>query len=112
MARLYSNENFPLAVVEELRLLGHDAVTSQDAGNANQSIPDDRVLEFAISEKRAVLTLNRLHFLRLHRQTPSHFGIVVCTFDPEFVGQAMRIHDALSSATSLENSLLRINRPS
>ncbi len=54
MARLYSNENFPLAVVEELRRLGHDALTSQDTGNANQSIPDDRVLEFAILEKRAV----------------------------------------------------------
>ncbi len=27
MARLYANENFPLPVVEELRRLGHDAVT-------------------------------------------------------------------------------------
>ena len=111
MARLYSNENFPLGVVEELRRLGHDCLTSQDAGNADQSIPDDRVLEFAILEKRAVLTLNRLHFLRLHRQKPAHFGIVVCTFDPDFVGQALRIHTALTSVNNLEGVLLRVNRP-
>ena len=111
MARLYSNENFPLAVVEELRRLGHDALTSQDAGNADQSIPDDRVLEFAILEKRAVLTLNRLHFLRLHRQMPAHFGIVVCTFDPDFAQQSLRIHAALTSVKNLEGVLLRVNRP-
>lgn len=28
MARLYANENFPYAVVRELRALGHDVLTS------------------------------------------------------------------------------------
>ena len=32
MARLYANENFPLPVVEELRHLGHDVLTMQEAG--------------------------------------------------------------------------------
>jgi hypothetical protein len=32
MARLYSNENFPLPVVEKLRALGHDVLTVQEAG--------------------------------------------------------------------------------
>ena len=30
MARLYANENFPLPVVNELRRLGHDVLTTQD----------------------------------------------------------------------------------
>jgi len=32
MARLYSNENLPNQVVRELRRLGHDVLTSADAG--------------------------------------------------------------------------------
>jgi len=35
MARFYSNENFPLPVVEALRAMGHDVLSSLDAGNAN-----------------------------------------------------------------------------
>jgi hypothetical protein len=43
-ARLYSNENFPLPVVEALRRLGYDILT----------------------------THNRQDFIRLHRQNPKH----------------------------------------
>ena len=34
MARLYANENFPLPVVEELRRLGHEVLTTYEAGDA------------------------------------------------------------------------------
>lgn len=37
---LYADENFPLRVVEELRRLGHDVLTSFEDGRANQSITD------------------------------------------------------------------------
>ena len=40
MAGLYSNENFPLPVVERLRALGHDVLTLQEAGKADQALPD------------------------------------------------------------------------
>ncbi len=40
MARLYADEDFPLPVVEELRRLGHDVRTVQEAGRANQGIDD------------------------------------------------------------------------
>ena len=110
MARLYANENFPLPVVEKLRALGHDVLTSQEASKADQALPDTQVLAFAISQNRAVLTLNRLHFIRLHRQQPGHTGIVVCTFDPDFSGQADRIHQALSGYATLAGQLVRVNR--
>ena len=63
MARLYSNENFPLPVVEELRGLGHDVMTTQETGQAGRALPDETVLAFAHDEGRALLTLNRKHFI-------------------------------------------------
>jgi hypothetical protein len=111
LARLYSNENFPIPVVIELRRLGHDVATIQERGKASEAVPDQEVLALAIAEDRAVLTLNRRDFIRLHDLVPSHAGIVVCSVDPDFTGQSQRIHDAISSAGDLAGRLLRINRP-
>src|SRR5579859_252133 len=99
MARFYSNENFPLPAVEELRKLDHDVVTSLDAGNANRSVADTDVLVFATSQQRILLTLNRKHFIRIHNEAVLHHsGIVVCTFDPDFAGQARKIHQLVMTA--------------
>ena len=45
MARLYSNENFPLPVVEALRRLGHDMLTIQETGQANREVMAAQVIE-------------------------------------------------------------------
>lgn len=111
MARLYSNENFPLPVVEALRQLGHDVLTVQEAGNAEAAISDPQVLAFASREERVLLTLNRKHFIRLHKEIPDHFGIIVCTFDPDFERQAHRIDEALLIQASPTGRLIRVNRP-
>jgi predicted nuclease of predicted toxin-antitoxin system len=111
MARLYSNENFPRQVVEALRRLGHDVLTIQETGKAGQRIPDEDVLAFAVADNRTILTLNRKHFIRLHNEQPVHAGIVVCTFDSDFVGQANRIHTAINAMITLANQLIRLNRP-
>jgi uncharacterized protein YggU (UPF0235/DUF167 family) len=63
---LYADENFPLRVVEEWRRLGHDVLTVHEDGRANQSITDKDLLARATEISRAVLTLNRLDFKRLH----------------------------------------------
>ena len=112
MAQLYSNKNFPLPVVEELRWLGNDVLTIQEAGKAEQSVSDEDVLAFASAEGRSVLTLNRKHFIHLHRAQSDHAGIIVCTFDPDFTGQAGRIHAAIASVGQLTGQLIRVNRPS
>jgi hypothetical protein len=111
MARLYTNENFPLPAAEELGRMGHDVLTVQAAGAAGQAIPDDAVLEFAKEQQRVLVTLNRKHFVRLHQRRQDHAGIVVCTFDPDFVGQAQRIHVALQAEPQTAGKLLRVNRP-
>jgi hypothetical protein len=64
-------------------------------GKANQSIPDDEVLALATERRRGLLTTNRRHFIQLHRRTAGHGGIIVCTFDPDFIGQARRISEAI-----------------
>lgn len=112
MTRFYSNENFPLPVVEKLRPLGHDVLTIQETGKADQALPDVEVLKFATAENRAVLTMNRRHFIGLHQVDPAHAGIIVCTVDPDFAGQAERIHQAVSGHSSLSGQLIGINRPS
>jgi hypothetical protein len=39
MARLYSNENFPLPIVDELRKLGHDVLTIQEKCHSSRRQP-------------------------------------------------------------------------
>ena len=111
MARCYANENFPLPTVEALRHVGHDVLTTADSGRAGQAMPDADVLAFAVAAQRIVLTLNRRHFIRLHQTTPGHAGIVVGTFDPDFVALAQRIHTALEAQPQMAGQLVRVNRP-
>ena len=111
MARLYANENFPLPVVEVLRELGHDVLTTSDSGHDNAAIPDDAVLRFAREQDRTLITLNRRDFIKLHRQSALHSSIVVCTVDSDFKDQAKRIHDAVTAASKIQGELLRVNRP-
>lgn len=111
MARLYSNENFHRLVVEGLRELGHDVLTSLESGRANQRIPDDEVLDFATSEGRTLLTFNRLHFMRLHRSTDGkHAGVIVSRVDHDTSALSQRIDDLIRNTGDLTGQLLRVNR--
>jgi predicted nuclease of predicted toxin-antitoxin system len=107
---LYADENFPLRVIEELRRLGVDVLTAFEDGRANQSIADPIILARATELRRAILTMNRVDFKRLHFQVPEHAGIVICTEDPDRVGQAQRIAEATTG--DLERKLIRVYRPS
>ena len=111
MASLYANENFPFQVVQALRALGHNVLTTFEAGNANQSIPDEQVLEFATQNQRILLTINKRDFIRLHTINPNHAGIIVCSQDADIGGQAERIHQEITSRPSLAGQLVRIHRP-
>jgi hypothetical protein len=85
MASLYADEDFDYPAVEELRQLGHDVLTVQEAGQRGQG-------------DRAVLA-------------PSHCGIIVCTRDQNSAALAGRIHQAIASQPNLDNQLIRIYRP-
>lgn len=111
MARLYADEQFPKRVVQLLRALGHDVLTVREAGKANQKIPDEEVLTFAIGDDRAVLTLNRKDFFRLHRSQPDHAGIIACKDDRDKERMSARINNAISSVDNLRGQLIRVIRP-
>lgn len=111
MAKLYSNENFPLPVVAILRQLQHDVLTIQETEQAGQAMSDESVLTFAHAEGRALLTINRKHFIRLHREGKPHAGIIACTLDKDFAGLAQRIHASIEAQGELTGQLIRINRP-
>ncbi len=111
---LYSNENLPKRVVEALPELGHDIFISYEAGRANQMIPDDEVLAFAMKEQRALLTLNCYDLVCLHQQTQgNHSGIIACIRDdanPK--GFAERVHAAITKVGIPIGQLIRFVLPS
>lgn len=110
--QLYADENFSQPVVQHLRELGHDVLTTVDAGKAQQAIPDPEVLEFATTHQRVLLTFNKWDFVTLHQTTPNHAGIIVCTQDRDSSALAQRIHAALNANPDMTGKLVRVNRPS
>lgn len=108
--RLYSDENFPLEIVRQLRQIKYDVLTSYEAGQANQGIPDDEVLAFATQEKRVLVTLNRDDFIALHRTGISHTGIIICKDDRDYLGQAQILHSCLTENPDFANRLIRIKK--
>jgi predicted nuclease of predicted toxin-antitoxin system len=109
VAAFYANEQFPRQVVQFLRALGHDVLTVQEA--RNRGLADDEVITFASRTNRTVITLNRRHFIRLHKLQPDHAGVVVCSRDDQWERQANRIHAAISGIETLSGMLIRVNRP-
>ncbi|MGL4464424.1 MAG: DUF5615 family PIN-like protein [Planctomycetia bacterium] len=111
MARFCADENFPLPAVVELRKLGRDATTIHESGRAGEAVSDSEVLRLAAEEGRAVVTINRKDFIRLHRRNTDHAGIVACTDDVDFVALAVRIHQTVAEYEDLHGRLIRVVRP-
>ncbi|SRR5260370_11226668 len=105
---LYADEDFFFPVVEHLRKLGHDVVTAQEDGR--RAAPDPDILARAHALRRVVLTHNRRHFARLHRQGADHSGIVSATQDQDYPALAVRI-DATLQGLPAGRWHLRVNRP-
>jgi uncharacterized protein with PIN domain len=108
MARFFSDENFPMPAVLLLRQLGHDVVTIQELGQANEATADELVLQLSTSDHRILLTLNRKDFYRLHERSPVHAGILVCVKDDDFARMADRIHQVANTVNDLTSKLIRI----
>ena len=109
MARFYANENLPIALVKALREFNHDVLTSNEAGNANQGIPDEEVLAYATANERIVISFNRDDFIALHRSRSNHCGIVICKDDRDYQGQAKALQKFLASTgEDLQNKLIRV----
>lgn len=112
MHKLLADEDFPFPSVKQLRNLGVDIITLQNLGLVGIGLQDASVLELSIKLKRAILTCNRRDFIKLHKQSSEHFGIIVCTRNPDHKTLAESIYSVLESESIIENSLLKVYRPS
>ncbi|MGL5509017.1 MAG: DUF5615 family PIN-like protein, partial [Microcoleaceae cyanobacterium] len=74
-------------MVRKLREKGYDILTSLEADQANQGIPDEYVLKFAVESNLIIITLNRDDFIKLHQENKQHSGIVICKADRDYAGQ-------------------------
>lgn len=106
--KFYANENLSADLVKALRQLGYDVLTSYEAGNANQGILDDQVLQAATVENRSVITFNRDDFLALHRSGVEHSGIVICKDNSNIKGIGQVLYAYLAAQKTLQNRLLRV----
>jgi len=101
-----------VGVIKLLQDLGHNAVSAKDMGKDNQNIPDERVLEYATLQERAVITFNRKNFFKLHPSNSQHDGIIACTYDPEQDRLARNIDQAVNAENGdLKQKLIRVYRP-
>ena len=71
----YLDEHLPQILAIQLRTRGIDVITTAEAGNANQRLPDESQLTFATREHRILVTEDR-DFTRLAQQSTEHAGIV------------------------------------
>lgn len=85
-------------------------LTAHEDERANQKIPDEDVLMRAIELARAVLSMNRRDFVRLHERQPIHAGMVLCKYETDYAGQAERINEAVRSFDTLKGQLIRVQR--
>ena len=109
MVRFYSNENLDVDLVESIRKLGYDVLTSYEANQANRGISDSAVLKYATSNNRCVITFDRSDFLLLHQSAVEHCGIIVCREMKSYLSQAQELHDYLEqSQIDLKNRFLRL----
>ncbi|MHC5935022.1 DUF5615 family PIN-like protein [Nostoc sp.] len=68
------------------------------------------MLDFAILENRAVLTINRRDFFKLHNIKPDHTGIIACKDDLDWNRLAINIDAVISTESTLMGKVIRVNR--
>ena len=89
-------------------------LTSLDARrlmNEEQTRPCQtrRFLHSLLPNAVSVLSHNRRHLIQLHRRsTAAHNAMVLCTFDPDFIRQARRLHQTISSVSEIFNQVIRV----
>jgi hypothetical protein len=87
---LYTDADVHGALAAQIRRRGFDTISAYEAGNAG--LDDDDQLEYAVSQRRAILTCNARHFEPLFEEWwqtgRKHYGVVVAEQLP--VGKLLR----------------------
>jgi len=105
---LYFDEDVSVSIVENLRTRGFDVLSVRDAGALGRS--DDEQMLYSVSQKRAMVTHNRLDFEKQHvkflENGMQHYGIIIAKRrrDTEVVSKILELLDAVT-AEELKNQL-------
>ena len=88
--KLYLDEDVDVSLSIALKQKGIDVLTTQESGHKRLS--DAEQLEFAVSNKRAILTHNKRDFILLHKkyllEGIEHYGIILSDQRP--IGEMLR----------------------
>jgi len=105
---LYLDEDVSVLLAKLLRARGFEVITTQDAKRLGAS--DKEQLEYAIRKEKVLLTHNRLHFEKLHkeylRKDKEHYGIIIAARQNEYITlkRLLKILDNVS-ADEMKNQL-------
>jgi len=105
---LLGDEDFNHKVLKGLADASYDVTSIRDLGLDRQWFSDEDVLKTAIELGRIVLTHNKRDFIRLHRKTNQHPGIITCYQTSDHDTLTGKILQLLEEVDSFENNLFRI----
>ena len=81
--RLLLDEHYPAKIASKLRSLGHDVICATERIDLT-GLPDAKLVDAAVGERRAVVTENVQHFQPLAAQRMAegaeHFGFVFTAY--------------------------------
>ena len=105
---LYFDEDVSVGIVENLRTRGFDVLSARDANALGRS--DDEQMLYAVSQRRAVVTHNRVDFEKQHKKFlengMNHYGVIVAKRrkDADVVDKLLTLLDAVT-AEEMKNQL-------
>jgi predicted nuclease of predicted toxin-antitoxin system len=105
---LYLDEDVSVLLAKLLRARGFEVITTRDAKMLGAS--DKEQLEYAIRKEKVLLTHNRLHFEKFHkeylRENKEHYGIIIASRHNEYITlkRLLKILDSIS-ADEMKNQL-------
>ena len=103
---LYTDADVHGGLAAQIRRRGFDAISAYEVGNA--ALDDSDQLEYAVSQRRTILTCNARHFEPLFEKWwqagHKHYGVIVSEQVPigEMLRRVMRLLDTVS-ADEIEN---------
>ncbi len=110
--RLHLNEHLSWHLAEQLRKYGFDVTSTIELRMLEDD--DDTQLAFAVSQQRAIVSINHQHFAPLHEQYlaqgKEHWGIILSTEEttPVLRRRLLRLLNTLS-AEDLKNQMHWLN---
>jgi len=107
-AKLYLDEDIHKRVASALRIRGFDVVSAHEI--ENKGISDQQQLDYAISQKRSLVSFNIGDYVKIHKEyiilSKKHYGIIISEQLPigELVNRLLELLNKFT-ADELEDNL-------